>query len=152
METLVPYLPHVNALLNGLATVLLIIGWVLIKRRQEVAHKWTMLACFGVSIIFLCSYLTRVAFGGVHKFDSANYPTAYAIYVPLLGSHVVLAAAVPFLAIATIYFGLTDQRRRHNRLARWTFPIWLYVSVTGVLVYLMLYQLFPGAVSELKMS
>jgi uncharacterized membrane protein YozB (DUF420 family) len=144
LEALVPYLALTNALLNSLATVLLLTGYVLIKRRQEKAHKWAMLSCFGVSVVFLISYLTRVAFGGVHEFPKSLYPLAYKIYVPLLGSHVLLAAAVPFLAIATIYFGLTDQRARHNRLAKWTFPIWLYVSVTGVIVYLMLYQLFPA--------
>lgn len=144
MEALVPYLALTNALLNSLATVLLVAGYVLIKRRQEVAHKWAMLSCFGVSVVFLISYLTRVALGGIHNFDKDLYPLAYKVYVPLLASHVLLAATVPFLAIATIYFGLTDQRVRHIRLARWTFPIWLYVSVTGVIVYLMLYQLFPA--------
>ena len=150
MKALVESLALTNALLNSLATVLLVVGYVLIKRRQEVAHKWAMLSCFGVSVVFLISYLTRVALGGVHRFPEELYPTAYKVYVPLLATHVVLAAAVPFLAIATIYFGLTDQRQRHLRLARWTFPIWLYVSVTGVVVYLMLYQLFPAAAIEPK--
>jgi uncharacterized membrane protein YozB (DUF420 family) len=150
LKALVENLALTNALLNSLSTVLLITGYVLIKRRQEVAHKWAMLSCFGVSVVFLVSYLTRVAFGGVHKFPEEFYPLAYKIYVPLLASHVLLAAAVPFLAIATIYFGLTDQRTRHNRLARWTFPIWLYVSVTGVIVYLMLYRLFQVPLAELK--
>lgn len=145
MQTLAHnYLPHVNAILNSLATVLLIVGWVLIKRRQEQAHKWTMLSCFGVSCVFLVSYLTRIVFAGTHVFPREAYPTAAQVYYPLLASHILLAMAVPFLAIATIYFGLTDQRQRHIRLARWTFPIWLYVSVTGVIVYLMLYQLFPA--------
>lgn len=152
LKALVDSLALTNALLNSLATLLLVAGYVLIKRRQEQAHKWAMLACFGVSVLFLISYLTRVAFGGVHEFPKAQYPLAYQVYVPLLASHVLLAAAVPFLAIATIYFGLTDQRARHNRLARWTFPIWLYVSVTGVLVYLMLYQLFPAPPPDLKIT
>ena len=150
MSEIVPYLAHVNASLNALATVLLIVGYVLIKNRRETAHQWTMLACFGVSIVFLVSYLTRLAFAGNLRFPGEAYPLAAKFYLPLLASHVLLATTVPFLAVATIYFGLTNQRRRHLRLARWTFPIWLYVSITGVIVYLMLYQLFPAPPAELK--
>jgi len=148
VNDLIHVLPHVNASLNGLAAVLLVVGWVLIKQRREVAHKWTMLACFGVSVVFLACYLTyhylrhKYLGEGSQKFPAETYPTAAWFYYPILLTHVVLAAAVPFLAIATIYFGLTDQRQRHNRLAHWTFPIWLYVSITGVIVYLMLYQWF----------
>ena len=145
MSEIVPYLPHVNASLNALATVLLVAGYVQIKRRQETAHKWTMLACFGVSVLFLACYLTyhfNIP-GGSKRFPS--YPPVgiqYA-YKGLLLTHVVLAALVPFLAIATIITGLRDSRLWHRRLAKFTFPIWLYVSVTGVIVYLLLYQLFP---------
>lgn len=142
---IIPLLPHVNATLNALATVMLLAGYVLIKRRREVAHKWTMLACFAVSVAFLACYLTYHFHipGGSRKFPS--YPAEmirYSYYAMLL-THVVLAAAVPFLAVATIWLGLADHRRWHLRLACWTFPIWLYVSVTGVLVYLVLYQLYP---------
>jgi uncharacterized membrane protein YozB (DUF420 family) len=145
LDQIVPLLPHVNASLNALAAVLLVIGWALIKRRKEAAHKWTMLGCFAVSVVFLACYVTYHLNipGGSKKFPS--YPPIalrYAYYGMLL-THVVLAAAVPFMAVATIYLGLTNQRQRHVRLARWTFPIWLYVSITGVLVYLLLYQLFP---------
>jgi putative membrane protein len=138
-------LPHVNASLNALATLLLVAGYVLIKRRQENAHKWTMLACFGVSVVFLGCYLTYHFNlpGGSKRFPT--YPpdiVRYGYYVLLL-THVVLAAAVPFLAVATIWLGLADLRRVHRTLAWWTFPIWLYVSVTGVVVYLLLYQLYP---------
>ncbi|UUO08059.1 DUF420 domain-containing protein [Blastopirellula sp. J2-11] len=142
---LVQILPHVNASLNGLATVLLIVGLVLIKRRQEVAHKWTMLSCFGVSVIFLGCYLTYHALLPGHGKTFPSYPPAavrYFYYAVLL-THVVLAAVVPFLAVATIYYGLRDNRRVHLKLAKVTFPIWLYVSVTGVFVYLMLYQIYP---------
>ena len=145
MSSLIELLPHVNASLNALATVLLIVGYLQIKRKQESAHKWTMLACFGVSVLFLACYLTYHLniVGGSKRFPS--YPPAivrYSYYSILL-SHVLLAAAVPFLAIATICLGLWNWRRAHVRLAWWTFPIWLYVSVTGVIVYLMLYQLYP---------
>jgi uncharacterized membrane protein YozB (DUF420 family) len=143
VNDLIHVLPHVNASLNGLAAVLLVLGWVLIKQRREQAHKWTMLSCFGVSVVFLGCYLTyHYLKGGSQPFPAKDYPSAAWVYYPILLTHVVLAAAVPFLAVATIYLGLTDQRQRHLRLARWTFPIWLYVSVTGVIVYLMLYQWF----------
>lgn len=149
MDALISILPHVNAGLNGLATVLLIAGFVLIKQRREQAHKWTMLSCFGVSVLFLISYLTyhqllhSVTGQAGRAFTYPGIAVRY-VYFTILISHVVLAAAVPFLALATIYYALRDRRRQHVRLAVWTFPIWLYVSVTGVVVYLMLYHLFPG--------
>lgn len=142
---MIEILPHINAALNATATVLLLTGFVLIKQRRESAHKWTMLACFGVSVVFLACYLTyhfNIP-GGSKRFPS--YPPVavkYAYYGILL-THVVLAATVPFLALATIWLGLADRRRLHKKLAWWTFPIWLYVSITGVIVYLLLYQLFP---------
>ena len=145
MSGIVEILPHVNASLNALATVLLIVGYVQIKRRQERAHKWTMLACFGVSVVFLACYLTyhfNIP-GGSKRFPSYPPNAVRYSYYALLLSHVVLAAAVPFLAVITIWLGLADRRRAHARLAWWTFPIWLYVSITGVLVYLLLYQLYP---------
>jgi putative membrane protein len=145
LSEIVPYLPHVNASLNALATVLLVVGYVQIKRRQEAAHKWTMLACFGVSVIFLVCYLTYHFNlpGGSKRFPSYPPVGVQYAYKGILLTHIVLAALVPFLALATIITGLRDARVWHRRLAKWTFPIWLYVSVTGVVVYLLLYQLFP---------
>jgi putative membrane protein len=143
LTDIIEKLPHLNASLNALATVLLIAGYVQIKRRQEVAHKWTMLACFAVSVVFLASYLTYHAVVG-HKSFPTYPPIAIQYgYKAVLLTHVVLAAAVPFLAIATIWQGLADRRRPHRKLGWWTFPIWLYVSITGVIVYLMLYQIYP---------
>jgi uncharacterized membrane protein YozB (DUF420 family) len=144
LSDIVPFLPHLNASLNALATVLLVAGLLLIKRRQEQAHKWVMLACFGISTVFLVSYLTYHfnIVGGSKKFPSSEYPAAAYVYYPILISHILLAITVPFLAIGTIYLGLADKRKGHMRLAKWTFPIWLYVSVTGVVVYVMLYQIF----------
>ncbi len=144
MDQIVPHLPHVNASLNALATVLLIGGFVMIKRRHERAHKALMLGSFVVSVVFLACYLVYHANTAVVK-RFPDYPpdiVRYAYYVILI-SHILLAAAVPLLAVSAIYFGWRDQRVWHVRVARWAFPIWLYVSVTGVLVYLMLYQLFP---------
>ncbi|HTN77455.1 MAG TPA: DUF420 domain-containing protein [Pirellulaceae bacterium] len=143
MEDWVHILPHVNASLNALATVLLVAGFVLIKQRRETAHKWTMLACFGVSCVFLVSYLVYHYFAGSKRFPEYPGAAIRSVYLLILLTHVVLAAAVPFLAVTTIYFGLKDWRRAHLKLAKWTFPIWLYVSITGVVVYLMLYQIYP---------
>ncbi|MFN0019221.1 MAG: DUF420 domain-containing protein [Pirellulaceae bacterium] len=146
MSDIIPFLPHVNASLNALATVLLVAGYVLIKRRHELAHKGVMLSCFGVSTVFLICYLTYHfnIVGGSKKFPSSEYPAAAFVYYPILITHIILAITVPFLAIGTIYLGLANKRLGHKRLAKWTFPIWLYVSVTGVIVYLMLYQIFPS--------
>ena len=143
MNEIVPWLPHVNASLNTLATVLLVVGFLLIKKGNESAHKKTMLACFGVSVIFLTSYLLYHANSLSTPFPTYPPPLVRRFYFAVLISHIILAAFVPFLAIRTIYLGIKGRRAAHRRLARWTFPIWLYVSVTGVIVYLMLYQLFP---------
>lgn len=145
MSNVIPLLPHVNASLNALATVLLVVAFVLIKRRQEQAHKWAMLACFAVSAVFLACYLTyHIGLEGVSKkFPASLYPSAAYVYYPILISHILLAISVPFLAIGSIYLGLADKRRGHVRLTKWAFPIWLYVSITGVIVYLMLYQIYP---------
>lgn len=136
------YLPHVNAGLNGLAAILLVVGYVQIKQGREQAHKWTMLSCFGVSVVFLISYLAyHIGIGGGKTFPS-DAGVVRTVYLVILASHALLAAAVPILAVVTIYLGLRDRRAAHRRLAVWTFPIWLYVSITGVIVYLMLYQLY----------
>lgn len=132
-------LPTLNAALNALSTLLLVVGYLLIKGRRETAHKWTMLGAFGVSVIFLVSYLVYHYTAGHVSFIGPQ-PIRTAYYAMLI-SHVVLAAAVPVLALGTIYHGLRDNRAKHRRWARWAFPIWLYVSVTGVLIYVMLYQI-----------
>ena len=145
MDDFVKLAPHLNASLNALATVLLVLGYWQIKKGREAAHKRTMLACFAVSVVFLASYVTyHYQLEGVSK-KFPSYPPAAVrtAYYAILISHVILAAAVPFLAAATIYTGLADRRTAHRWMAKWTFPIWLYVSVTGVIVYLMLYQLYP---------
>ena len=139
-------LPHVNAALNLTAALLLLLGWLLIRRGHEAAHRRTMLTCFGVSTVFLSCYLVYHYFEGSRRFPTGvGAPSdgiRYAYYAMLL-THVVLAMAVPFLAITTIYLGLRNRRSAHRRLARWTFPIWMYVSVTGVLVYLTMHVAYP---------
>jgi putative membrane protein len=149
MDTLIDILPHVNASLNGLAGVLLIVGFVLIKQGKEEAHKWTMLSCFGVSVVFLLCYLFyHYALHSVTGEAGRKFPPYPAAgirycYFFILITHIVLAAAVPFLSVATIVFGLRDNRKLHRKFAKVTFPIWLYVSITGVIVYAMLYHLYP---------
>ncbi len=136
-------LPHINAGLNLLATILLVTGYVMIKRKREDVHRRIMLSCFAVSCLFLVSYLTNYALqGGNTEFPSEKYPTAAMVYFPFLIAHIALAAVVPVLALVTIVLGLKNRRETHRRWARWTFPIWLYVSVSGVIVYLMIRWIF----------
>jgi uncharacterized membrane protein YozB (DUF420 family) len=137
------YLPTVNAALNALATVLLVGGYVQIRRKRERVHRNLMLAAFGVSILFLICYLVYHARIGSKRFEHQGLIRP--VYYSILLTHVTLAAAVPVLAGTTIYLGLRDRRVGHRRLALWTFPIWLYVSVTGVVIYVMLYHLPPPA-------
>lgn len=131
-------LPALNAVLNGTSAVLLAAGWVLIRRGRKRAHKRTMIAAFAVSCAFLVSYLVYHYTAGVTHFQGAG--AIRAVYLSVLASHTILAAAVPFLAVATLWRGLKSRFDAHRRIARWALPIWLYVSVTGVAVYWMLYH------------
>lgn len=145
---LIPFfhgLPTVNALLNATATVLLVIGYVLIKARREQAHKVAMLSAFGVSIAFLACYVVyHLQPDSLKSGHFSGPPAARYVYFGILIPHIILAAVVPVLAGVTIYFGLRDRRAAHRRVARWTLPIWLYVSVTGVIIYAMLYHIYPA--------
>lgn len=132
-------LPAVNAGLNATAALLLVCGHTLMRRKQIEAHKRVMIAAFGVSAAFLVSYLIYHAQVGSVPFRKSG--PIRILYFAILISHTVLAGAVPILAVVTLRRGLKYQVPRHRQIARWTYPIWLYVSVTGVLVYLMLYQL-----------
>jgi protein SCO1/2/putative membrane protein len=128
----------VNASLNGTAAVLLVIGYILIRSGRIQAHRRVMLTAFGVSMAFLVCYLVYHAHVG-----SVPYQKTGAIrpmYYSILITHTTLAASVPVLAIVTLRRGLRADFKRHRKIARWTLPIWLYVSVTGVVVYLMLYR------------
>jgi uncharacterized membrane protein YozB (DUF420 family) len=149
VREIVGYLPHLNAMLNGCATVLLLTGWVLIKQRREVAHQRAMLGCFAISILFLASYLTYHGWLRAMGEPELRFPTSAPVavrfgYYGILISHIILAATIPVLASVTIYLGWRDRRASHRRWARWTFPLWLYVSVTGVVIYVMLYQLYAA--------
>ena len=134
-----PLLPTVNACLNGTSTVLLVTGWLLIRRGRERAHRACMLAACATSVLFLISYLVYHAQVGATRFPGVG--TIRSVYFTILISHTVLAAAVPVLVGITLYRAFRGQRERHRRIARWTLPIWLYVSVTGVIIYWMLYHL-----------
>jgi len=137
--------PSLNAALNGLSAVLLSVGWVCIRRRNVPAHRVCMVAAFGTSVLFLVSYLAYHLVQGHVVF--AGPPTVRPFYLALLVSHTMLAALVPPLALVTLSRAAKQQFDRHRAIARWTLPIWLYVSVTGVLVYLMLYVLFPAQIA-----
>jgi uncharacterized membrane protein YozB (DUF420 family) len=132
-------LPAVNATLNAIAAVLLVIGYVLIRRGRIQQHKRVMLAAFTTSALFLVSYVTYHANAGSRPF--AGQGAIRILYFAILISHVILAAAILPMALITLTHALRERFDRHLRIARWTLPIWLYVSVTGVLVYLMLYQM-----------
>ncbi len=135
----VHYLPTLNAILNGTAAVLLTWGFFLIKNRRIRAHRRVMQTAFGVSVVFLISYLVYHAQAGVVSFKHPGLVRQ--VYLSILVTHTALAATVPVLAIITLNRGLKARFERHVAIAHWTLPIWLYVSVTGVVVYLMLYHL-----------
>jgi putative membrane protein len=131
-------LPAVNAALNALSGVLLVIAYALIRTRRIEQHRRVMLAAFATSALFLVSYVTYHAQVGSVRFTRQGFVRP--LYFAILITHVILAAAVVPLAVVTLSRGLQRRFVRHRAIARWTFPIWLYVSVTGVLVYVLLYQ------------
>jgi uncharacterized membrane protein YozB (DUF420 family) len=132
-------LPVVNATLNATAAVLLVWGYILIRRRSIAAHRRVMLAAFATSSVFLCCYLVYHYNVGSVRFPRTG--TIRTVYLSILATHTALAATVPPLAIITLSRGLRERFDRHRRIARWTLPVWLYVSVTGVVVYWMLYHM-----------
>ena len=131
-------LPAVNATLNALSGILLLIGYVLIRARRIEQHRRCMIAAFATSTVFLVCYLVYHAQVGSVPFTRQGFVRP--VYFTILVTHVILAAAVVPLAVITLSRGLQARFPQHIRIARWTFPIWLYVSVTGVLVYVLLYQ------------
>ena len=132
-------LPAINATLNGLAGILLVIGYVLIRRGRWQQHRAVMLCAFATSTLFLVSYVVYHANVGSRRFGGQG--PIRIVYFSILITHVILAAAIVPLALVTLSRGLRARYDRHARIARWTLPLWLYVSVTGVVVYLMLYRM-----------
>ncbi len=140
-------LPAVNACLNGLSAVLLGFGYYYIRRKEQNAHRNCMIAAFASSVLFLACYLTYHGYLALYLHRG---PTVFKnpawfrpIYLTILLTHTVLAVAIVPLAIMTLNRALRQRFDRHRKIARWTWPLWMYVSVTGVLIYFLLYQIFP---------
>lgn len=131
-------LATLNASLNGLSALLLLMGLWAIKKKKVLFHRACMISAFSVSVLFLISYLTRFYLTGVHRFPEEGLIKK--IYLTILFSHTCLAAMTPFLALRTLFLAWKKNFAAHRRIARITYPIWLYVSVTGVVVYWMLYH------------
>ena len=142
MAALGEVLPTVNAALNATCAVLLVAGWRAIRGGRRDVHRALMLGACAASALFLVSYLTRVALTGTHRFPGDG--TLRAVYLVVLATHTVLAALVVPLALRTLWLPLRSRFPEHRRIARVTLPVWLYVSVTGVAVYVMLYHLAPS--------
>ena len=140
-------LPAVNATLNGLSAIFLTLGFISIKRGNKIAHRNCMISAFGTSVIFLGCYLTYhtwlavVLHQGPTRFENPAWFRP--IYLTILTTHTVLAAAIVPLILITLNRARKQQFEAHKKIARWTWPLWMYVSVTGVVIYLLLYQIFP---------
>lgn len=130
-------LPALNAVLNSFSVAFLLLGYVMIRRGKVSWHRGFMITAFLTSCLFLASYLFYHYHAGVKHYSGTG--VIRTVYLSILGSHTILAAVIPFLAILTLYRGLSARYDRHKRIARWTLPLWLYVSATGVVIYLMLY-------------
>ena len=137
------YFPAIEACLNAASALLLSTGYVFIRRKSIRAHKTCMLTAFGTSMLFLVFYLTDHYFRGIVYFQ--GHGAIRTFYLTLLGTHTVLAVVIVPLALITLYRAWRKRFVLHKRIARWTLPIWLYVSITGVIVYWMLYHLYPSA-------
>lgn len=136
MSEILSALPAVNAFLNSVSAVLIVAGYVLIKQKKRDAHRKAMLAAVVTSALFLVSYLIKTWFHGTTIYGGTGLSRT--IYLTILFSHLSLAIVVVPLALISVSSGLQSKFRRHRQIARWTYPIWLYVSVTGVVVYFML--------------
>jgi len=138
-------IPTLNAALNATATVLILTGFVLIKRGQRETHRAVMLTAGVVSALFLVGYVThKILMRGLHTPFGGESPMLRAFYYTMLFTHIVLAIAIAYLVPRTFLFALKGNYEAHKRWAKFTFPIWLYVSITGVLVYFFLYQWWPA--------
>jgi uncharacterized membrane protein YozB (DUF420 family) len=138
------WLPSLNAALNGLAAALLVVGRGLARRREVDRHARTMVSAFAVSTLFLVLYVAHKVWRGFEPTTFHGEGLARTAYLVILATHSVLAALVPFLAIALLVLGVRRRVASHRRLARIAWPIWMYVSVTGVVIYLLLYPLNPA--------
>jgi putative membrane protein len=135
-------LAALNACLNGASAVCIFLGWRAIEARQQDRHKKLMLAAVTFSGLFLASYLTRFALSGAHRYPVDDWTRT--LYLTILTSHTILAATVPFLVFVAVRRALKGQLEKHRAVVKYALPIWGYVSVTGVVIYLMLYHLGPS--------
>ena len=142
MSDLISYLPHLNACLNGTSAILLLLGYRFIKAHNVVAHRACQIGALIVSLLFLTSYLTYHYHHGTTRFQGTGL--ARPVYFTILTSHTILAIVIVPLVALTFYRAFRGDFLRHRRIARITLPLWLYVSITGVIVYLMLYQIYPS--------
>ena len=135
-------LPAVNATLNGLSAIFLVAGFVFIKRGNKIAHRNCMISAFCTSVVFLACYLTYHA--TVKTVTHFVNPAWFRpVYLTILATHTLLAAAIVPLILMTLWRAKKESFEAHKKIARWTWPLWLYVSITGVVIYLLLYQIFP---------
>jgi uncharacterized membrane protein YozB (DUF420 family) len=141
LDSVIPYLPHFQALLNTMATLLLGGGYYYIRRQQRAQHRACMVSALIVSSVFMLSYLTYHAAVGYMPF--AGLGMIRPIYFTLLASHVILAAAIVPLVLTTVFYALRNNFTRHPRIARWTLPLWIYVSISGVVIYLLGFHVYP---------
>ncbi len=141
MADYVSYLPHLNALLNGTSALLLFSGYGFIRARNVIAHRACQITALIVSLLFLASYLTYHYHHGTTRFQGTGFVRP--LYFTILTSHTILAIVIVPLVALSFYRAFRGDFIRHRRIARITLPLWLYVSVTGVIVYLMLYQIYP---------
>ncbi len=132
--------PAINAVLNGTSAVLILVGREFIRRGEMAKHRACMISAVIASSLFLASYLWYHAHVGVVRFQGTGWSRP--VYFSILISHTVLAAVVAPLVLVTLWYGLRESFGKHRRIARWTYPVWMYVSITGVVVYVMLYHLF----------
>lgn len=139
---MIPYaqLPHLNAVLNSASALFLLAGYLFIRRRRIALHRLCMLCAFAASSLFLASYLIYHFHAGSVRFQGQGI--ARTLYFFILTTHTILAAVIVPLILRTLYLALRERWPDHRRLARWTWPLWLYVSATGVAIYLMLYRLY----------
>jgi uncharacterized membrane protein YozB (DUF420 family) len=135
-------LPAVNATFNGLSAALLLAGWIFIRRKNPAAHRHCMIAALGASVLFLACYLTyHFNVKVVTRFQNPEWFRP--IYLAILLTHTILAVVIVPMILVTLSRALRQRFDAHRRIARWTWPLWLYVSVTGVVIYLLLYRIFP---------
>ena len=134
-------LPAVNACLNGASTVLLTLGYIYIKQAKKIAHRNCMVGAVITSTVFLTCYLIYHYFAGRTTFRNPEWFRP--VYLLILLTHTLLAVVIVPMVLTTVFLAIRQRWEAHKKIARWTWPIWMYVSVTGVMIYLLLYQIFP---------